>query len=79
MKTYQKKKELHEKALQYIEMIEYAKRRKDAKYETYRNFSIITSREDMIKTYQKLERWDMMISKLKTEYNKIIDELCILQ
>lgn len=79
MKTYDRKKELHEKALQYIEMIEYAKRRKDAKYETYRNFSMITTMDDMRKTYQKLERWDIMISRLKEQYSKIIDELCILQ
>lgn len=79
MKTYQKRKELHEKALQYIEMIEYAKRRKDAKYETYRNFSMITTMDEMRKTYQKLERWDIMISRLKEQYSKIIDELCILQ
>lgn len=79
MKTYQKRKELHEKALQYIEMIEYAKRRKDAKYETYRNFSMITTMDEMRKTYQKLERWDIMINRLKEQYSKIIDELCILQ
>jgi trimethylamine:corrinoid methyltransferase-like protein len=79
MKTHEKKKELHEKAIQFIEMIEYSKRRRDSTYEIYRNFSTITSREDMIKTFQKLENWDTMIKRLKDMYNIIIDELCILR
>jgi hypothetical protein len=78
MKTYRKKIKLHKQAVKLIKVIDYAKKRKDAIYGTYRNFAMVHSRDDMFKMYHRLEILDMAIDRLKKRYVKIIDELCIL-
>lgn len=78
MKNYQKKIDLHQKAIDLIELMEYAKRRKDSIYDTYRNFAMITSRQDMFKMHRRLEILDMAIDRIKLKYNNIIQKICAL-
>lgn len=78
MKTHQKKIQLHEKAIELIELIVHARKRKDSIYETYRNFAMFTSRQDMNKLHHRLEILDMAIERIKLKYNKIIKEICML-
>lgn len=79
MKTNQKRKKLLEDAADLLDLIDYARRRRDNIYKVYRECFHICSREYMFKLHHRIEILDMAIDRIKKSYIKKIDELCILK
>ena len=72
------KLELHEMAVKILMVTKHARYKKDMLYDTYRKTFHIASKDYLSKMYHRMEIMDMVIDILKSRYNKIMKELCIL-
>jgi hypothetical protein len=72
------KLELHEIAVKILKVTKHARYKKDMLYDTYRKTFHIASKDYLSKMYHRMEIMDMVIDRLKSRYNKIIEQLCIL-
>ena len=79
MRTSEMRKQLHQEALICISFLDAARERKDSVYDLYRSKCHESSKDEMTKLYRKLESLDGVIDKFKNKYNKIIQDLCMLQ
>jgi hypothetical protein len=73
-----RKVELHEKAIVTLKLIKIARKRKDIIYNTCRKSFHIETDCYMNKMYGRIEILNTCIDRLKTRYNKIIQEICML-
>lgn len=72
------KLELHETAVKILKVTKHARYKKDMLYDTYRKTFHIASKDYLSKMYHRMEIMDMVIDRLKSRYNKIMEQLCIL-
>jgi hypothetical protein len=72
------KLELHEIAVKILKVTKHARYKKDMLYDTYRKTFHIASKDYLSKMYHRMEIMDMVIDRLKSRYNKIMEQLCIL-